>query len=69
MSQSYIMKAKPEEILCHGTKCTIRDRCLRYNLEPNKDQKWFHGLPFNVAGVTVECDDFKGITKEEAHSG
>jgi hypothetical protein len=53
--KSYIGKAEPQDILCHGIKCSIRDRCRRYNLEPNKDQKFIEPQVFGVRGVTIFC--------------
>ena len=54
--KSYIGKAEPKDILCHGIKCSIRDRCRRYNLEPNKNQKWIQLSPMNSSGgFTMFC--------------
>lgn len=61
--KSYIAKAEPTDILCHGEKCTLRDRCMRYNLEPNEKQAWTTPLPNNVNGKTVYCFDFDPINK------
>jgi hypothetical protein len=63
--KSYISKAKPDDLLCQGKKCTLRDRCLRYNLEPNEKQLWISPIPRNVNGETIYCFDFDPINKKE----
>ena len=59
--ERWIRKAAKEEILCHGLKCSIRDKCLLYNLEPNDEQAFIQGYPTNVQGNTVDCNNFKDI--------
>ena len=61
--KSFISKAAPEDLLCHGLKCSLRDRCKRYNLEPNPEQKWMAGYPQTIGKNTVLCTELEMITE------
>ncbi len=61
--KSYIEKANPNEILCHGLGCSLRDRCRKYNLEPNEKQQWKAGYPQTIGKNTVLCIDLEMIVE------
>ena len=63
--KSYIGKAAPEDLLCHGLKCSMRDRCKRYNFEPNKEQGWIDPDPIYVGGGVIVCTDFDDMEEKE----
>lgn len=64
-SKSYIGVASPEDLLCHGLKCSMRDRCKRYNLEPNEEQNWITPDPIYVGGGVTVCTDFDDMEEKE----
>lgn len=67
MKKTYIGKAEPNQLLCHGIDCPTRERCLKYNLEPQGDHPWIEGRGprGDDIGICMDMEPVEEIKREE----